>query len=328
MYSAVGLGQVGIDFMPDNAGGTLLDARQFQCLPGGTPANCLVAMARLGLSVVYFARLGKDWWGKRIAQDLQRFGVITDFLAYDPESPSTIAFSTDGLNSDPQFMVYGFPGAFSCLEPTDIHEEVINNSHLFIFGSLTLDSDPTFSATWRGIDIAQKHGCTIVFDPNYRPPQWSDPGVVKSILIKAASISHLLKINRLELELLTGSSDPTQGQKLLNHTTELVIVTLGADGAAFINKSGFTYVKAVQTRSDELNTLGCGDAFLGVLLSGLLGEFTNEGFPIHSWQNSEDIARLVLLGNLAGAITAERTGIWDAFPNREDLFSQFHERCE
>jgi fructokinase len=322
MYAAAGLGQAGIDLMPVRTGGTLLDACQFQCLPGGTPANSLVAMARMGMDVVYFARLSKDWWGRRIVQDLYTSGVTTDFLTYDAESPSSIAFSTDGLNGDPQFMAYGFPGAFSRIEPDDIPEEAIQNSHLFVFGSLTLDRDPAFSASWRGIELAQKHGCTIVFDPNYRPPQWPDTATFRRIFLEAASVSHLLKINRLELEILTGSTDLVQAQKLLNRTTELVVVTLGANGAAFINKSGLTHVKPVQPQARELNTLGCGDAFLGVLLSGLLGEFSAEGFPIHSWQSSEDIAKLVLLGNLAGAITAERTGIWEALPNRAELFRE------
>lgn len=318
-----------IDLMPVTTGGTLLDARQFQCLPGGTPANSVVAMARMGLDVVYAARLSKDWWGKRIAQDLHDLGVITDFLTYDDaEAPSTIAFSTDGLNGDPQFMVYGYPGAFSRIELKDIPEEAIQNSRLFIFGSLTLDRDPAFSATWRGIELAQKHGCTIVFDPNYRPPQWLDITAARRNFLEAASVSHLLKINRLELELLTGSSDPLQAHKLLNHTTELVIVTLGADGAAFINQSGLTSVKPVQPRGNVLKALGCGDAFLGVLLSGLLGEFSIEGFPVQSWQNSGEVARLLLLCNLAGTITAERAGIWDAFPTRAELLSEYHKRCE
>ncbi len=328
MYAAIGLGQAGIDFIPVVTGGTLLDARQFRCLPGGTPANSVVAMARMGLEVSYVARLSEDWWGKRIAQDLHGFGVITDFLTYDATAPSTIAFSTDGLNGDPQFMVYGYPGAFSRLESKDIPEEAIRNSRLFIFGSLTLDHEPAFSASWRGIKLAQERECTIVFDPNYRPPQWPDPTIARRIFLEAASASHLLKLNRTELELLTGSSAPLQARQLLNRTTELVITTLGADGAAFINRSGLTYVKPVQRQGSDLNTLGCGDAFLGVFLSGLLGEFSSEGFMINSWQNSEEVARLVLLGNLAGAITAERVGIWEAFPTRAELIREYHERCE
>jgi fructokinase len=328
MYAAIGLGQTGIDFLPAKSGGTLMDAGEFQCFPGGTPANSLVAMAKLGLEVALIARISTDMWGKRITHDLFQAGVSVDFISHDPLSPSSIAFSTDGLNGDPQFMVYGYPGAFSHLAQEDVPEEPIRKSRLFIFGSLTLDQEPAFTATWHGIKLAQKHGVPIVFDPNYRPPQWPDPHTAKRIFLEAASTSKLIKLNRLELELLTGKTDLVSANSLLNQTTELVIITLGAEGAAFINRTGLTKVTAIKPEVTDPNTLGCGDAFLGTVLCGLLGELTDEGFPIHSWQNSDDIAKIILLGNLAGSVTAERPGIWNAFFNRADLLQEFKRRCE
>jgi len=327
-YEVIGLGEAGIDFLPSQAGETLMDAARFTCLPGGSPINCLVAMSKHGCSTAFIARLGNDWWGKRIENEVARHGVASNFLSFDPIAPSTIAFSTDGLTGEAQFAVYGYPGAFSNLETMNVPVEVIRKAQIFIFSSLTLDRKPAFEATWAGVSAANDADVLVVFDPNYRPPQWPNASTAKNVLTEAAAAATILKINTDELKLLTGSAEPETARQLLRHRTMLVVVTLGSDGAVLVNRKKVVRVPPFTRFANPARMLGCGDAFLGVFLAGLLGHFPEIVPSPVGLDDLEPLTALVELANAAGSWMVDQTGLWNAFPKHDELLSFYQDRVK
>jgi 1-phosphofructokinase len=90
-----------------------------------------------------------------------------------------------------------------------------------------------------------------------------------------ASLDHapaLIKPNHAELEELIGRSLPTLGDvvdaadELLGGGLGGVLVSLGADGAVFVDRAGATHVEA--KLDDILNPVGAGDALLAGFLAG------------------------------------------------------------
>jgi 1-phosphofructokinase len=90
-----------------------------------------------------------------------------------------------------------------------------------------------------------------------------------------ASLEHapaLIKPNHAELEELVGRSLPTLGDvvdaadELLGGALGGVLVSLGSDGAVFVDRAGATHVEA--KLDDVLNPVGAGDALLAGFLAG------------------------------------------------------------
>ena len=59
-----------------------------------------------------------------------------------------------------------------------------------------------------------------------------------------------------------------EARTLVSAGIETVVVSLGADGALFVNKSG--YIKAQPPKVEAVSTVGAGDAMVGSLAAGLL----------------------------------------------------------
>ena len=114
-----------------------------------------------------------------------------------------------------------------------------------------------------------------------------------------------LIVNETEAEVLTGVGEPRAALELLARWMPggTVIVTLGAGGAvvaigaARYAHRGFTV--------DAVDTVGCGDAFVGAYLAAVAG--------------GKDAAQALAWGNAAGALAAMRAGAMPSLAYRAEI---------
>ena len=98
----------------------------------------------------------------------------------------------------------------------------------------------------------------------------ADRGALRAALSRPLA---LVKPNRSELEELVGRPLETLGAvvdaatELVSTGVERVLVSLGADGAVFVDASGAAY-HAVAPIDDVVNPVGAGDALLAGFLAG------------------------------------------------------------
>ena len=59
MIDVVTLGELLIDFVPTQSGGSLIDAPSFKKAPGGAPANVAAGLAKLGVSTAFLGKVGE-----------------------------------------------------------------------------------------------------------------------------------------------------------------------------------------------------------------------------------------------------------------------------
>ena len=71
MPDVVCLGELLIDFMPQDAGLPLIDTYTFIKAPGGAPANVAVGLVRLGVSAGFVGKVGEDAFGRFLARVLE-----------------------------------------------------------------------------------------------------------------------------------------------------------------------------------------------------------------------------------------------------------------
>lgn len=75
MKEVVAIGELLIDFVPQQRGCALDEVVQFERVAGGAPANVATAVARLGGRAQMISQVGEDAFGTHILKTLHANGV-------------------------------------------------------------------------------------------------------------------------------------------------------------------------------------------------------------------------------------------------------------
>jgi len=116
-----------IDFISTERADSLVDATAFRRLQGGSPANLAVNVSRLGLRAALMAKAGTGAFGQFLKAEMQRSGVITDYLRLDPSVQTSLVFVTQ-TSGTPDFEPFR-NGDFQ-LSPDDVTEDAVSRARL------------------------------------------------------------------------------------------------------------------------------------------------------------------------------------------------------
>ena len=116
-----------------------------------------------------------------------------------------------------------------------------------------------------------------------------------------------LIVNESEAEAMSGHADPRRalGELASRVPNGTVVITLGAGGAIAWERGRLLEFRA--HRVNAVDTVGCGDAFVGAMLAALV-----EGQPVE---------RAIRSGNAAGALAATKPGAMPSLPTRAEIES-------
>ncbi len=306
----VTLGELLIDMFPAETGRRFNEVTAFIPKAGGAPANVAVAGARLGAQTAFIGKVGQDFFGESLVDVLKRELVETRGIRFDPDARTTLAMIAQPSAHHNEYIFYRNPGADQRLRPDELDRELLETTRALHIGSLSLSDEPSRSATFEAVRIARDAGAMISFDVNFRPALWrsQDDALVQiaAMLPNAA----LLKVNEIELELLTKTDEVAQGSaQLLARGPQIVIVTLGAQGSHFRTARGDGFVKSFKV--EAIDSTGCGDSFVGALLTQL-AKFGMANIDAH-------IQAALRFANAAGAITSTRRGAIPALPTLHEV---------
>ena len=303
----VTLGEVLIDMFPAELGRRLVEVSAFRPKPGGAPANVAVAAVRLGAESAFVGKVGDDAFGHYLADVLRQEGVDVSGMRYDPEARTGMAFIAMPDENSYDMLFYRNPGADMRLRADELDQGLLQDTRAFHFGSLSLIQEPSRSATLEAVRIARDKGALISFDVNYRPDLWSAEEAREQVLATIPDVD-LLKVNEIELELLSGYSDPDAGsQALLTQGPALCVVTLGPEGSFFRIAEGGEHVPPFRVKT--VDATGCGDAFVAGLIWQLISA------KDYREQLAVPRMRQVLrYANAVGALTSMTLGVIPALP--------------
>jgi len=194
------LGELLIDLVPEPSGSPLHRARRLRIAPGGAPANVAVAVSRLGACAGFIGKVGDDPLGRLLQKTLAQNQVDLSCFQLSRQSLTRVALVTNDSNEQQRFLFYG--NADAQLDPGDIREGYIRHARFFHFGSISLIQEPSRSTTLAAIRLARKHGLTISFDPNLRPPLWPSLKLARVAILESIELCDVLKVNQSEWEFL------------------------------------------------------------------------------------------------------------------------------
>jgi sugar/nucleoside kinase (ribokinase family) len=306
VFDATALGEILIDFTP--AGRSENGFPLFEANPGGAPANVMVALQRLGKKTAFIGCVGKDEFGRQLANTLTAEGVDTTGLVFS-DVHTTVAFVHLAENGERSFSFCRNPGADMMLRKQDVPLEIISSSRIFYFGSLSMTAGPSREAAAAALRHAWNQGIVICYDPNLRPPLWHSQDEAKRRILDGMAYAGIVKVSEEELAFLTGSADLSEGAKLLSreYKIPLLFVTAGKEGSYAFCGDHSAYMPGLKVPA--IDTTGCGDAFFaGVLFCVLQNDLQYTGLT------EAELEDMLKFGNTMGALAATRKGGLPAMP--------------
>ena len=307
------LGELLVDFLPTPAHSELLKTQRLKMAPGGAPANVAVALSRLGVHSGFIGKAGDDIFGQYLQKTLKDVKVDLTYFSLHKGAPTRLAFITNHPDEAQGFLFYGTPGADELLNPNNIPHSFPNESRFLHFGSISLINEPSRSATLTAISRARQNKLIISFDPNLRLELWPNRKKAKKEIISTLRLCHVLKVNLAEWNFLFPEHSFKKSWSLLEKKgIKLAALTLGDDGALLINKQTQVRIKGLKIKNKD--TTGAGDAFV----AGLLYCLKKNNKELERY-NRQDLRRIGLFANSAGALTCTKVGAAPAFPNLQSV---------
>ena len=266
MKKVVAIGELLIDFVPQQKGCSLDEVTHFERVAGGAPANVAAAVARLGGRAAMVSQVGEDAFGTHILKVLRSNGVDTTHVFRTGRANTGLAFVSLDATGNREFSFFRNPSADLFLSQDQITADIFDDCAALHFCSVDLVDWPVRAAHRRAIGLARRAGAIVSFDPNVRLPLWSSPEECQAAIREFLPYADLVKLSDDEVEFVTGCTDEREAaEKLFAMGCRLLIVTRGTDGSAAYTSAGAQGF-AETLRVPVTDTTGAGDSFIGSLL--------------------------------------------------------------
>ena len=309
-YDVIALGELLIDFTMN--GQSEQGNNMFEACPGGAPCNVLALLNKMGKKTAFIGKVGKDQFGALLRDTITEAGIDASNLMVDENVNTTLAFVHTFPDGDREFSFYRNPGADMMLTADEVNPEVVKDTKVFHFGTLSMTHEGVREATKKAVETAKANGCLVSFDPNLRPPLWSSLDLAKEQMEYGFGKCDILKISDNEIQFVSGKEDYDEGIAYLQETYNipLILLTLGKDGSRAyykgmrVERPGFS-VKAIETT-------GAGDTFCGSALNYLVD---------HDFENltEEQLGEMLTFANAAAALVTTKKGAIKAMPVKEEV---------
>ncbi|MFD8676821.1 5-dehydro-2-deoxygluconokinase [Streptomyces seoulensis] len=304
-YDLITMGRIGVDLYPLQTGVPLDRVTSFGKFLGGSATNVAVAAARLGLGTAVITRTGDDPFGTYLHEALRGFGVDDRWVTPVPGLPTPVTFCEVFPPDDFPLYFYRLPKAPDLeIHPGELDLGAIRAARVFWVTGTGLSEEPSRTATLGALAHRARSGITV-FDLDWRPMFWDDPGSARPFYAEALRHATVAVGNVDEVEIATGTREPhAAARALLDAGVELAVVKQGPKGVLAVHRDG-ERAEVPPLPVTVLNGLGAGDAFGGSLCHGLLA----------GW----DLERVMRHANAAGAIVVSRLECSSAMPTPDEV---------
>jgi 2-dehydro-3-deoxygluconokinase len=285
--------------------GPLQFARQFHLSIGGAEINVAIGAARLGTSVTWFGRLGRDAVGDLIAYRLAAEGVQAIITREDSFTGLMVKHHRAAGITSVDYHRRGSAG--SSVRPDDIPVETIERARVLHLTGITPALSPGARDTvMKAVEIARGSGTKVSFDVNYRSKLWS-PVAAGAVLAEIVRKADIVFAGPAEAALVLGVEEPGNRSPLVSGLGELgpseVILKDGAKGYRALIDGDIHDGPALKVQ--QIDPVGAGDAFV----AGYLADYILD----------RSAHQCLATATASGAYAVTVPGDCDGLPNRGDL---------
>ena len=270
--AVIGFGALNMDYLY-GVKQTVLDGEvsidHIKAAPGGSAANTIYGLAKLGVRTGFVGAIGDDEQGETCLKELQDIGVDTTYIRIKKGKKTGLALCISDESG--RRAIYVLPGANSLLNSRDIDVNYLSQAEIIHFSSFVDEQQFNIQA-----ELLEKLSGSVKIS--------FAPGMLyaaKGILALSPLLrkSDILFINKDELEKLTGEDFMSGAKKCLKQGCQIIVVTLGKGLTLEPGKVITGYICAkdheykVETAVDfggQPDSTGAGDAFAAGFLFGLI----------------------------------------------------------
>jgi len=288
-----------------NEGETVNDGLSFTSAPGGKGANQAVQAARLGINVTMIGKLGQDMFGDELLKAIQEAGINTDKILRDETCSSAVSNIilevVQGKKTKNRIIVV--PGSNMKLTVQDVEflKEKISDYDLVI-----MQLEIPLEVNRRVAEYAYAKGVPIML--NSAPYEALDDDLLSKLTYISPNEHEAYGLTGIKTTIEDGSIDIKKvemaAKVLLNKGVKNVIITLGSNGVAFMNKAMFV-VKPCIDIVKVVDPTAAGDSFTGAFCSAICMGMTPE--------------KALDFANYTATLTVSRIGAITSLPTIEEV---------
>lgn len=317
-YDVAALGELLIDFTENGISGQ--GNPVYEANPGGAPCNVLAMLTKLGRKTSFIGKVGQDIFGNRLKEILAETGIDISNLVMDEEIRTTLAFVETFPDGDRDFSFYRNPGADMMLREEEVQEDILKDTAIFHFGTLSMTHEEVRRATKKAVETAKAAGAVISFDPNLRKPLWKSLEDARKQVAYGLSKCDVLKISDNEIQWFTGEEDYDIGINKLReqYDISLIVLSMGRDGSRAYYKD--LRVEAVPfLQENTIETTGAGDTFGACCLHYVLQ---------YGLKNLDEdkLQEMLTFANAAASIITTRKGALRVMPDVNEVQELINKR--
>lgn len=280
-----------VDHFP--AGEEVQRAEDMVLQGGGPVATAIVALARLGTRCAMLDTLGDDWRSRLILDEYVREGVSTEFLRVFEDRTSAVACVLVEKGSAARTIVY-LPGTAPEFSPSMLPRQAVESCRILHLNGRH------WEACLEAVRLRRAHGSLTSFDGGagrYRPE-------MRELL----PLCQVAIVARRFAADYTGTDDPAEASAILqSEGPGLVVITDGTRGSWVRAKGEALFHQPAYRAPRLVDTTGCGDAYHGAFLFGLL----------QNW----DLRRTAAFASAAAALNAQHLGGRRGLPRQEEVIA-------
>ncbi|MEM2917461.1 MAG: carbohydrate kinase family protein [Candidatus Bathyarchaeia archaeon] len=267
--------------------------KNFKQACGGSAANTIVGLARLGLKVGYIGKIAQDIEGKLLLKDFEKEGVNIDGIIVSKKGRSGVVLGF--VDENGERALYVDPGVNSTIQYEEINVKYAENTS---FLHLTSFVGETSFETQKRLVKKIPSSVKVSLDPGTiyaRKGLTSLESIIKRCFV--------LFLNEIEMKLLTGKGYREGAEMFVEMGVDIVAVKLGAKGCYVTDGKEACHVEPFKAK--VVDTTGAGDAFNAGFLYGLL-----------KGKNLRECGRL---GNFVASKCIEKIGARRGLPYAHEL---------
>ncbi len=260
---------------------------------GGSAANTIVGLARLGCKVGFIGKVADDWEGKMLLKDFQRESVDTSgiIVAENGRSGMVMGF----VDKKGGRALYVDPGVNDTIDLDEVSKEYAFQAQFLHLTSFV--GEKSFQTQARLVE-ALPLNVKLSLDPG---ELYARKGESMEPIFRRTFV---LMPNVKELEILAGTANVKKGAAvLLEKGVRTVAVKLGSKGCYVTDSKESHVIESFEVK--VVDTTGAGDAFCAGFLYGLI--------------SGKSLYKCGLIGNLVASRCITKMGARAGLPGIEDL---------
>lgn len=264
---------------------TQVTTEWIRVMPGGGAANTPSALARMGLAVSSFSKVGDDLNGQFIRSELAKLGVDTSGICVSPRESTPFTFV--GIHGDGDRTFIHTPGANVTFNLRDLDLEKVAAADFLLYHDLWvlpgMDGKPAAEL----LKQAQKRGAKTFLDEGfgYGPKREQLEAMLPYCDYAIPSFDDLQAV-------YPGASAEELTNRLLDQGPRTVVLKMGQNGCLLAHGSNRTRVPILQAK--VVDTTGAGDCWDAGFIAGLA--------------SGEDLVTAAKIGNACAAFCIEAVG--------------------